>query len=316
MSAESPQTIAGAHLGTMYEGVPVSTFVVDTIVQFDLFTEIDGAALLYRAGGDAFTRELRRSLRETGLAQLMVRRADLDRYYQYLAGNMKALLSGFDGDAPNLGGFHDVSVMAVGQVIDRPESKPAFDLVSEVIDNAIDLTTRPGGVLACIQAGTTGLKALRAHSMRVCFYGLQLARGLGIDHAGQLADLGVGLMLHDLGKIGPSGSEITADPKLADHPLLGLGRIQSVDHIGLVARDVIEHHHERLDGNGRYHLPADKISTFARIAAVANEFDRRTVDGDGQAILNSFDALRSMISDDPGAYDPKLLALFVRSLSL
>ena len=315
MSAQTPSSMSGSHLGTMYEGVPVSTFVVGTRVPFDLFTEIDGSALLYRAAGDKFSGELRRNLREAGLAQLLVRRADFDSYYQYLAGNMKSLLT-LEGDEPDLQGFHDVSVMAVGQAIDKPESKPAFDLVSEVIDNAIGLTQRPGGVLSCIQAGTPGLESLRAHSMRVCFYGLQLARGIGLADPTELGDLGVGLMLHDLGKIEAGGGEITVEEKLEDHPLLGIGRIASVPYIGSVARDVIEHHHERLDGNGRYRLAADEISIFARIAAVANEFDRRTVDADGQSILNSFDALRAMIAEDAGAFDPKLLALFVRSLSL
>ena len=300
----------------MYEGIPVSTLVVDTILPFDLFTAIDDSAILYRAAGDAYTREVRRSFRETGISELFVRRADKDKYFEYLGGNVRSLLRGANGEPPDPMEVHDVSVMATGRAMESPESKPAFQLATEVIDNAIVLTTQPGGVLTCIQAGTPGLKQLRAHSMRVCFYGLQLARGIGLADPTELGDLGVGLMLHDLGKIEAGGGEITVEEKLEDHPLLGIGRIASVPYIGSVARDVIEHHHERLDGNGRYRLAADEISIFARIAAVANEFDRRTVDADGQSILNSFDALRAMIAEDAGAFDPKLLALFVRSLSL
>ena len=300
----------------MYEGIPVSTLVVDTILPFDLFTAIDDSAILYRAAGDAYTREVRRSFRETGISELFVRRADKDKYFEYLGGNVRSLLRGANGEPPDPMEVHDVSVMATGRAMESPESKPAFQLATEVIDNAIVLTTQPGGVLTCIQAGTPGLKQLRAHSMRVCFYGLQLARGLGIEDEEELGDLGVGLMLHDLGKVEPDGGEISADPQLADHPILGLGRVKTLDHVGNVARDVIEHHHERLDGQGRYHVAGDDLSVHARIASVSNAFDRRTVDVEGRSIMNSFDALRAMIAEDQGAYDPKLLALFVRSLSL
>ena len=313
MCAASPTQ---SSIETMYEGIPVSTLVVDTIVPFDLFTTIDDAAILYRAAGDSYTREVRRSFRETGISELYVRRADRDKYYEYLGSNVRSLLCGVNGDPPDPTEVHDISVMATGRAIETPQSKPAFQLASEVIDNAIVLTTKPGGVLSCIQAGTPGLKRLRAHSMRVCFYGLQLARGLGIEDPSELNDLGVGLMLHDLGKVEANGEEISTDADLRNHPILGVGRVETLEHVGEVARDVIEHHHERIDGQGRYQIAGAELSIHARIASVSNAFDRRTVDAEGRSIMNSFDALRAMIAEEQGAYDPKLLALFVRSLSL
>jgi HD-GYP domain-containing protein (c-di-GMP phosphodiesterase class II) len=124
------------------------------------------------------------------------------------------------------------------------------------------------------------------------------------------------LMLHDLGKVKSKGVEFTTPEDLQDHPIRGIERIHEAAFVGAIARDIIEHHHERLDGAGLYHCAPGELSVHARIAAVADAFDRRTVDPSGQMVANSFEALRAMISEDPGAYDPKLLALFVRALSL
>jgi HD-GYP domain-containing protein (c-di-GMP phosphodiesterase class II) len=152
--------------------------------------------------------------------------------------------------------------------------------------------------------------------MRICFYGLQLARGLGIDDREELSDLAVGLVLHDLGKVRATGVEHTDDASLADHPARGLARLREAPFVGPIARDVIEHHHERVDGRGLYHVAPANLSVHARIAAVADAFDRRTIDRSGRVLASSFEALRGMIAEERGAYDPRVLARFVRMQSL
>ena len=89
MSTGSPtqpaETNDSASLDAMYAGIPVSTLVVGTVLPFDLFTEIDDSALLYRAAGDQYTKEQRKALHETDMLDLLVKRTELDRYYQYKA---------------------------------------------------------------------------------------------------------------------------------------------------------------------------------------------------------------------------------------
>ncbi len=305
-----------SELESLYTGIPVSTLVIGTVVPFDLFTEIDDSALLYRGAGDKYTREQRKAFTETDMGDLLVRREDLGRYYEYLGGNLMVLLKGSPGEKPEPRDIHDTSVMIAGQAIELPSSRPAFDMACQVIDNAVDMTSQAGGVLGCVSAGAPGRSDLHSHSMRVCFYGLQLARGLEIEDEQELSDLGVGLMLHDLGKVRSKGVEWTEPEDLRDHPHLGLERIRDAGFVGPIARDVIEHHHERLDGHGLYGCDGAEISIFARIAAVADTFDRRTVDGLSNTVSNSFDALRTMIAEDKGAYDPRVLANFVRAMSL
>ncbi|MGA1487845.1 MAG: HD-GYP domain-containing protein [Planctomycetota bacterium] len=287
---------ADSHLGD-HEMIPLATLVLGRAIPFDLLTEIDGSILLYRERGTEYGREQRRALRESGVTHLLIRRSERERYFIYLAENLHDLLT---GEETTPGDVYDTSVVVAGRVLEEPASCEARRLARPVIDRAIALSAIPGEILEAIEGGTEREDTLRAHSMRVCLYGLQLAHGAGIDDPVILSDLGLGLLLH--GVAGPDGR--LPDSLGGEAPL------------GPVAEDVIRHHRERLDGSGPRGLAAGQLSVSARIAAVADEFDHRTVGLDRSAVEDTYEALRRMITDASGAFDPALLATFVRHLTL
>ena len=136
------------------------------------------------------------------------------------------------------------------------------------------------------------------HSVDVCAVGLMLAKRLfeehgRVDYRGNrvfdrqeqwLAKLGVGLMLHDIGKMAIPQEILTKPGKLTPeewhivrtHPLVGLEMLSS-DAISPLIKAVVRSHHERYDGGG-YPIgtAGDAIPHFARIAAVADVFDAVT----------------------------------------
>jgi HD-GYP domain-containing protein (c-di-GMP phosphodiesterase class II) len=136
------------------------------------------------------------------------------------------------------------------------------------------------------------------HSIDVCALGLMLAKRLfreqgRIDYRGRrvfdrleqwLAKLGVGLLLHDVGKVAIPASVLNKPGKLdaeeweivRRHPLVGLELLSS-DLISPLVKAVVRSHHERWDGLGYPHGTAgEAIPHFARIAAIADVFDAVT----------------------------------------
>ena len=136
------------------------------------------------------------------------------------------------------------------------------------------------------------------HSVDVCAIGLMLAKKLfkeqgRIDYRGQrvydrieqwLAKLGVGLLLHDVGKVAIPASVLNKPGTLdagewdivRTHPLVGLELLSS-DLISPLVKAVVRSHHERWDGQGYPHgVAGEDIPHFARIAAVADVFDAVT----------------------------------------
>lgn len=103
--------------------------------------------------------------------------------------------------------------------------------------------------------------------------------------AKDITNLGVGAMLHDLGmtqldegvlkRYRETGNE--ADPAYREHPALGFRAVRG--QIDPSAATVVLHHHQRFDGKGfaGKDFPVQSghsIHVFARIASVADQFDR------------------------------------------
>jgi HD-GYP domain-containing protein (c-di-GMP phosphodiesterase class II) len=101
---------------------------------------------------------------------------------------------------------------------------------------------------------------------------------------GRLSALGIGLLLHDIGKLAvptdilrkPSALTEAEWEAMRAHPTLGV-HILKRDEISPLSRAVVHSHHERWNGTGYPDRRAGTdIHQFARIAAVADVFDALT----------------------------------------
>ena len=123
----------------------------------------------------------------------------------------------------------------------------------------------------------------RGHSDRVSEYSVLIGKYLGLPEA-DLDNLKIGGLFHDIGKIGVPDAILQKNGKLDDdeysqikqHPNIGV-HILSHAKIFQNILPIVEHHHERYDGNGYPgRLAGNDIPYLARIAAVADSFDAMT----------------------------------------
>jgi putative nucleotidyltransferase with HDIG domain len=139
------------------------------------------------------------------------------------------------------------------------------------------------------------------HSRRVSEYSCAIATAMNLP-AEHLEKIRVGALLHDLGKIGISDLVLQKPGRLTQeenelirqHPVIGKRILENVQ--GLEAYlDIVELHHENLDGTGYPHgLTGAQTPLEARIVKVADAYDAITSDrpyrrgrshGDAIAIL-------------------------------
>lgn len=125
----------------------------------------------------------------------------------------------------------------------------------------------------------------RGHSKRVTQFAIALAERFGVSGS-ELTTLQYGATLHDIGKIGISGTILNKPDKLTEqeyqvikqHPVIGEKVIAHVDFLQ-GARAIVRSHHERFDGTGYPDgLRDEEIPFLARIVAVADFFDALTSD--------------------------------------
>ena len=144
----------------------------------------------------------------------------------------------------------------------------------------------------------------------------------GIDE--RLSTLGVGLLLHDIGKLaippeilqkpGPLTAEEMA--AMRSHPTLGVRILQDADGISPLSRAVVRSHHERWDGTG---YPAKKARTeihqFARIASVADVFDALTSDRPYRRAMATHLGYEHIVSRSGRDFDPEVVEVFRLSVA-
>ncbi|HHW18458.1 MAG TPA: HD-GYP domain-containing protein [Firmicutes bacterium] len=124
------------------------------------------------------------------------------------------------------------------------------------------------------------------HSVNVCVIALAIADSLGWS-LGSLKKLGIGALLHDIGKILIPISILNKPGQLTDdeyalmktHSEKGWELLSGCFEVGPVAAHSALEHHERLDGSGYpRHLKGDEISDIGKITAVADVYEAMTSD--------------------------------------
>jgi putative two-component system response regulator len=160
-----------------------------------------------------------------------------------------------------------------------------------------------------------------AHIVRMGYLAERLAR-----LAGQPADWAAMLRkaapMHDVGKIGiPDGvlkkpGSFTPEERavMNRHPEIGAGILgQSRIPLFQLAAEVALSHHERWDGSGYPNgLAGTAIPLAGRLVAVVDFFDALTMDRCYRVAFSDTQALQMLGAEAGRAFDPDLVALFLR----
>lgn len=122
------------------------------------------------------------------------------------------------------------------------------------------------------------------HSLNVTVYTLAIALAQGYNET-QLEEIGLGAILHDIGKLAVPLEILTKPDKLTneefsvvqEHTTNGFQLLRKIYDLPLLAAHCAYQHHERLDGSGYPRkLKGDKIHPYAKLLAITDVFDALT----------------------------------------
>ena len=155
------------------------------------------------------------------------------------------------------------------------------------------------------------------HSWRVANTAMRIWKKMNLPIS-SLEAIRIGGVLHDIGKIGISGSILNKPGPLSDeeyeilktHPDQGHRICLPLKHNLGAALDIIRHHHEKLDGSGYPDgLEGDDISLEARVMTVSDIYDALISDRAYRPKLTKEDALSTLWeSTEQGRLDRNMVA--------
>jgi len=210
------------------------------------------------------------------------------------------------------------------QLTDLVHSKPKeARLQAEALSKAL-VDKMLGDQDMCIRLLTdaAGDKA-SAHALNVTVISLLMGRTFGLTEADML-DLGVGAMLHDIGKLDLpdrvrhrddqfSGAEMRFYEEHVSH---GVGHARKM---GLTAGAtlVIAQHHEHADGSGfPLKLNTDKMTAAARVVALVNRYDNLCNPHLAAKALTPHESLSLLFAQGKTRYDTAILGAFIRMMGV
>lgn len=173
---------------------------------------------------------------------------------------------------------------------DNPAFKRVISDASSIVDELIAGET------------TIGLNSIKSydnytfqHSIDVSIVAIMIGRKIGLEHK-RLREIGIGCLLHDIGKTFVPIEILNKEGKLTDkefkaiqeHPLIGYELTKDVPSIGVLPPHIALQHHEhqdstgyprRLKGDNKLTIASDhNIHLYGSIAAVADVYDALSSD--------------------------------------
>jgi putative nucleotidyltransferase with HDIG domain len=185
------------------------------------------------------------------------------------------------------------------RAIAQPVSDEALAAVASVVSAGVDYLERADAACPALLSVILHNSSAYTHSVNVAIYSLGMAMSLGINGEQDLRALGLGAILHDLGKArvpeeilskpGPLSSEQWS--VMRRHPNWGSELLAASGMPDLV-RTIINQHHERMDGSGYpLGISGDQIHPFSAIVALADSYDAMTCNRPYRPACAPFDAL-------------------------
>lgn len=166
--------------------------------------------------------------------------------------------------------------------------------------------------------------SFHSHSLNVTVLSMIVGRSLGLDKK-ELNALGIGALLHDIGKISIPGSVLYKKaPKtsseielLKTHVLAGARMVSQIDGVPQESIDVISRHHEFLDGSG---YPAgfreESISLICRIVTIANIYDNLCNSNNPKLSMTPKAAMAILYAKYTTQLDLKIVQQFIRTFGI
>ncbi len=161
------------------------------------------------------------------------------------------------------------------------------------------------------------------HSVNVCVLSLIVGIDLNLDRD-SLKNLGIGAILHDIGKVGVSEGILKKPSRLTEKEFEEVRRhtqygydILTNTNISEEAAQIALCHHEKYDGTGyNRRLKGESIPLYSRIVAVTDVYDAMSNDRVYKKKMSPDKVFKEIARMGNKHFDREIMEKFVRHLSL
>jgi HD-GYP domain-containing protein (c-di-GMP phosphodiesterase class II) len=162
------------------------------------------------------------------------------------------------------------------------------------------------------------------HSLNVCILALCFGRSIGLSKL-QLVELGLGALLHDIGKLKVPLDILNKPDRLTSeefavmkkHTVFGYDLLKNKNELCIDSLSVIKNHHERLDGHGYPDkLPENHIGYYPKLVSIVDVYDAISSKRVYHEQITPYDSINYIYNQQRGLFDHKLVEQFIKYLGI
>jgi HD-GYP domain-containing protein (c-di-GMP phosphodiesterase class II) len=289
-----------------YIAIHLDSLRVDSVLDFDLFINVNNTLVLYRSADLAFTERTRQKLMENKVDRLYITNDNKGKYQRYIEKNLGRILNDPQiVEEKKAGILYDTSTNLVKDVLANPSYGENIQRSKELVTNQVEYILKGREAFLNLLKITSFDYYTYTHSVNVCTFSVALAQQMGFKEEQFLHELGVGALLHDVGKSKISDRILNKRSALnpiefeimKKHPKWGVDILTETDQIAATSYYPILQHHERGDRSGYPSgLSLAEQHTYSKIVAITDCFDAMTSERVYQRAMGTFPALKIMFS--------------------
>ncbi|MEW8955170.1 HD domain-containing phosphohydrolase [Clostridium sp.] len=193
-----------------------------------------------------------------------------------------------------------------------------IDDILKLVEEILDDISSSSNILVNL----VDIKTIDGYTYEHCVNVAVLSLIIGIKlelTKGDLKDLCLGALLHDIGKIFIPNHVLNKPSRLndkefqiiKDHPLKGYHYLRHINNIPTNSRLIVLQHHEKVDGTGYpFGKGQEEISILSKIVSIADVYDALTSNRPYRLPLSPNEALEFILGNAGSHFDFLLVKLF------
>ncbi len=195
--------------------------------------------------------------------------------------------------------------------------------VEKIVDKMVESIFRNQDALITLGRIKQADEYTYMHSLSVCVLMISFGKHLGFN-ARQLKEVGIGAMLHDVGKMQVPEEILNNKGALSDEEYALMKRhveyshsfLEKTEGIAELSVIIASQHHERIDGKGYPNcLKGDDISIYGQAAAIADVYDAMTSQRCYQRRYEPTEVLKKLYEWND-SYNKELVEQFIRCVGI
>ncbi len=303
--------------------IPINFYQSGEIIEEDVYFLYQGNYLLYRLKNLIWKEEDLKKLKAFEVQSLYIKQVDKRNYNRFLERRLEKILDEvLISDSEKVEVIYSVSSSLLEELFENPNSRDHLKRSSSAIRHSIDFLSKDKNHFFDLMKLATSSFSEYTHGLHVAAYSVTLAREMGFKSFNQLTPIGIGAILHDIGKVKIPKEILEKSDNLNEaeramverHPEIGYEIVKQSKVLPSLAETIILQHHERKNGAGYPRKLTDDLNTFSQIVGLADTFDLLTSERSYQKAMRPMEAIEYLREVEKDSFSPELIYKFISML--